>query len=80
MNIYVIHDSASETFDNPMTIPTDRDAKAGFATVANDDQTKYGKFPLDFTLIKIGKFDQRKGYIETHDPIVLCTAASLLKS
>lgn len=79
MNIYSVKDLVSKTFIKPFGIPTDRDAIDGFRMVCNEKDTPYNKFPQDYVLVKLGKFDERTGLFETHEPETLKSAASLRK-
>lgn len=76
--VYALHDKASETFTNPIVLPSQRDAIEGLRIVTNDKQSPQYKFPADFTLFEIGNYDPRTG---TFDPllskIVIVNAAAL---
>lgn len=64
MIIFSVHDSASDSYLPPFCQENLRDAIDGFATVTNDESTKYSKFPADFNLVSLGQFDVRTGIIE----------------
>lgn len=78
-NIYTVYDKASETHIAPFAMNTDRDAIEGFRLVTNEKDTPYNKFPADYTLIKIGSFDDRTGNLKLLDHNELACAADLIK-
>ena len=79
MNLYTVKDLASETFLKPFSMPTDRDAKDGFAHVINEDETPYSKHPEDYILMSLGMFDERTGLLSVSDPKSIARAIDLKK-
>lgn len=78
MYLYTVLDSESKTHIAPFAMKTNRDAIEGFRLVANDEKTDYNKFPNDYSLIKIGSFDERQGTLESQAPEKLICAADLI--
>lgn len=79
IGIYSVHDRESETFIKPFGMETDRDAKEGFKVVVNDEKTNYHKYPDDFSLVKLGSFDQRTGQLLIlEDRQTICWAKDLV--
>lgn len=77
MNLYIIHDKATDTYTTPVTVPSERDAIQSFTVVCNQPDTQYYKFPADYTLFQIGKFDQFTGKIELIEKKLITNASSL---
>lgn len=61
LKMYVIHDSASETFCSPFFFGTRGEALRSMIVALNDPQTSYSSSPGDFTLFESGEFDTSTG-------------------
>lgn len=61
MNVYSVFDSASKSFMRPMFMSTDGQAIRVFQDEANNNKTLIYAHPDQFTLFKIGEFDDNDG-------------------
>ncbi len=77
MILITVFDSVSNTFGNPFPADSARDAIEGFRQAVNDENTKLNKHPTDFSLVKLGNFDNRTGEL-TLEKEQIATALSLL--
>lgn len=77
LNIYTVHDQASQTYIKPFMLITDRDAIEGFKYVCNDEETPYAKHPADYNLCNIGTFDEQTGILKPASPKVIARAINL---
>ena len=64
LNAYTIYDVASGIYMRPFFTQADGQAKRSFADISNDENHEIGKHPEDYTLYRIGNFDERGGEIE----------------
>ena len=65
-NMFTIYDSKAEAYLPPFFLPTDGMAQRTFAECINSDDHQFGRHPHDFTLFKLGTFDNDGAVIEYH--------------
>jgi hypothetical protein len=78
LNIYTVHDQASNTYVKPFLFLTDRDAIEGFRHVCNDEKTPYAQHPADYNLCSLGNFDEQSGILTPSAPHILKRAVDLI--
>lgn len=61
INAYSVKDSKSGTFGNPFYAQNDALASRSFEQASNDPQTTINAYPEDFSLYRIGNFDDQSG-------------------
>lgn len=61
--VFAIYDSKAEGFELPATFLAKGEALREFQDAVNNNQTKYGKHPEDFTLFELGDYDEHKGLL-----------------
>lgn len=54
---YTVFDVASGVYDNPFFMQSDAQAIRAFGDIANNLEHPIGKHPKDFTLFRVGTFD-----------------------
>lgn len=59
--IYCVRDQGAETYTDPFTARADGEAKRQFAQLVNDREIVPGRFPEQFTLYRIGHFNEDSG-------------------
>jgi len=74
LNIYSIFDTASGLYSRPYFGQSDGEAKRSFMDIATDKDHPIGKHPKDYTLLRIGMFDDATGDITNELNESLCTA------
>lgn len=67
LNIYAVYDRKAEAYMNPFHAPLDGMAIRMFSQSVNDPQTMLSKYPDDFTLYRIGTFDDQTGMYTQED-------------
>ena len=67
--IYCVHDVKSEAFLEPFFAPTDAVATRSFGDCVNNPQHPFGQHPADYTLFRIGEWNDSHGAIIPEDPI-----------
>ena len=74
LNIYSIYDTASGLYSRPFFTPSDAEAIRSFSDISQDAEHPIGKHPEDYTLFRIGTFDDNKALINNEENESLCTA------
>lgn len=64
LNVYSMYDLNAEYYMQPFFLRSDNEALRAFQVATEDDQSFISKFPNQFDLYKIGKFDDSTGCIE----------------
>lgn len=68
MNAYCVFDVAIGSFNSPFFMQTDGLAIRGFSEQVNNPESQIGKNPDQFTLYRVGEFDDQEGMLIPHDP------------
>ena len=63
--MYSVYDEATQAFATPFFLPTDASAKRAFTDAVMQDQN-ISKYPKDYSLFRIGEFDDNPGTL-THE-------------
>lgn len=77
--IYSIHDIKAESYVQPFLAPNDALALRMLQNACNDANTDFFKFAEDYSLWRVGKFDQNSGTIEAEKPNCLAKAFDLVQ-
>jgi hypothetical protein len=64
LNAYTIYDVASGTYMRPFFSQADGQAVRGFKDIATDADHEIGKHPEDYTLYRVGSFNDTTGKME----------------
>lgn len=78
LNIYSIYDTATATYMRPFFMQSDGQATRAFSDIALDADHDIGRHPEDYTLHRIGVFDDQKAKLTQEDPDCLATALELI--
>lgn len=62
-NVYSIYDTASGLYSRPFFTQSDAEAIRSFTDIACDTEHPIGKHPQDYTLFRLGIFDDNDGKI-----------------
>jgi len=73
LNAYTIYDVASGVYMRPFFSQADGQAVRGFKDIATDADHEVGKHPEDYTLYRIGTFNDTTGKIAGEDLEKLAT-------
>lgn len=74
LNVYSIYDQASGLYSRPFFTQSDGEAIRSFSDIATDAEHPIGKHPADYTLFRLGIFDDRDGNLTDEDNSALSTA------
>jgi hypothetical protein len=61
LNVYTVYDVASGIHQRPLFATADGEIMRSFADIAMDAEHPIGQHPEDYTLIRIGTFDDATG-------------------
>ena len=80
LNIYSIFDTASGLYSRPYFTQSDGEAIRSFHDIATDAGHPVGKHPADYTLFRLGIFDDTTGKLIDEDNSSLCNALERIAS
>jgi len=66
--LVAIYDSASGVYDAPNQVRSEREAARRFIDMCENSDTPFAKHPEDFTVFRIGIYDDNTGLIEPCAP------------
>lgn len=81
LNIYALYDSQIKGYMVPFTMKADGQAKRAMIDALQNNNTDVGKHPEDFSLFRLGSFDEELGSIDVCEPPVrVCNCWELINS
>lgn len=80
LNIYTIFDQASGVYKRPFTAQADGEVIRVFKDMALNKDHEIGAHPEDYTLWRIGTFDDNKAIVVAEDKECLGTALEMVAS
>lgn len=78
MNIYSIFDTAAGIYQRPFTGNTDGEVTRSFGDICTDAEHPIGQHPEDYTLFRLGTFNDGTGEIMPIPPMKVATALELI--
>lgn len=78
LNIYTIFDMATATYSKPFFAQADGEAIRNFSDFAQDKDSFVGKHPEDYTLYRIGTYDDQKATLHPEELQKMATALELV--
>lgn len=79
--MYAVRDRAADAFIPPFFLPTDGMAIREFLQAAKDQNSKFFQHPTDFSLYKLGSFDDSNGMVRPLvEPLYLVNAEGMVSS
>lgn len=67
LGIYSVYDSKAKAYLPPFFLPNDALAVRAVVGCTRDPDHSFAKFPLDYSLHKMGSFDDQSGRLEVPD-------------
>jgi len=74
LNVYSIFDNASGLYSRPFYAQSDGEAIRSFSDIACDADHPIGMHPADYTLFRVGIWDDNTGKLTDEDNSSLCNA------
>ena len=78
LNVYSVFDVASGVYMRPFFMQSDGQAMRSFSDIAQDAEHDIGKHPEDYSLFRIGHYDDNKGSLVGEAPECLATALEVV--
>lgn len=78
LKAFAIFDSQALVYNTPFFFGQDGQALRAVSDLVNDPQSSVSKHPADYTLYRVGEFDDQKGLFESTEPVVLVQLAALV--
>lgn len=78
LNIYTIFDTASGAYMRPFFLQSDGQAIRSFTDIATDADHEIGRHPEDYTLFRIGIYDDNRGELIPEVKESLATALEVV--
>lgn len=75
--LYTVYDSKAKAYSHPFHAPNDAVALRMFGEVANDPSTQISKYPEDFVLYHLGRFDDQDASFEINNIRAVTTALAI---
>lgn len=80
MQMFSIFDVKAKAYTQPFFMPQKGQALRDFDGVVNNEQTPVNKYPEDFSLYKLGEFDNISGkVVSLNQPEFLANAVDFVK-
>ncbi len=77
-NIYSIYDTASATYQKPIFSRADGEIMREFQNICVDKEHPCGQHPEDYSLIRIGNFNDQTGLVINEDNECLATGLEMV--
>lgn len=78
LTIYSVYDTAAGLYSRPFFTQTDAEARRSFNDIAMDAEHPIGKHPEDYSLFRIGIFDDNTGLLSNEANECLCTGLEMV--
>ncbi len=78
-NIYAVYDSKAESYTPPFFEHAEGRALRTFADCCNDQGHQFGKHPEDYTIFRLGEYDDNTGTITQDKISSVATGHTLLE-
>lgn len=78
LNAYTVFDTATGAYMRPFFMSADGQALRSFSDIANDPDHEVGSHPEDYSLCRIGIFDDQKGQFTPEPVETLATALEMV--
>ncbi len=78
IGIYTIKDAQAAVFMKPTFFQTEEIAKRTFLQAVMNPNETMGQFPADYTLYKVGQYDDESGTPQPQDPLRICNGEEIL--
>lgn len=80
LKIYSLFDEKAKMYSQPFYMAHDGLALRAFGDLVEDKKTTVSRYPVDFTMWKLGEFDDNTGIFDCKKPEYLAKAIDFVKS
>lgn len=74
LGIYTVHDAATMAYMQPFFARANGEALRSFASAVNEEGHSFNRHAADYTLFRIGEYDDSTGKIDACAPVSLGSA------
>ncbi|WNK14166.1 MAG: nonstructural protein [Microvirus sp.] len=78
LGVYTVFDRAVNAYLQPFFCRSKGEAIRSFTEACADSKSNFGKYPLDYTLVELGAYDDSTGLFESRDPMRIVAAVEVL--
>lgn len=78
LNLYAVLDQCSGVYDGPVPLHNDKVAMRQFAAAAQKEGTAVNNNPSDFSIWRVGRWNDATGEVETETKVCIAYAVDLL--
>lgn len=78
MHFFSIFDTASGAYMRPFVAHADGEASRMFGDLVQDKEHPVGMHPEDYSLFRLGSFNDQSAIIDGHSPECLCTGMEMV--
>lgn len=77
-NLYSVYDSAVAAYMKPLVFSADGEATRWFSDQATNAESMVNRHPEDYSIFRVGMFDDQKGELTYEEPTCLARAHELI--
>jgi len=78
MHVYSVFDTAAGIYMRPFVSQADGEATRMFGDLSTDAEHPIGKHPEDYSLFRLGSFNDQNGGLTVEPPECLCTGLEMV--
>lgn len=75
--VFAIWDEKAAAYLSPFFMPNEATALRAFGAAVNDKESSFWQFPMDYTLYRLGAFDDHSGHLDKEPPHEVCRAVDV---
>lgn len=75
--VYTVHDKAVNAYLQPFFCRSKGEAIRSFTEACSDGKSNFGKYPLDYTLVELGDYDDVTGLFSSREPMRVVSASEV---
>lgn len=79
LKIFCIYDEKAKAYAQPFYMSNDGQALRAFGDLVNDKNSQLNKHPIDYSIWKMGEYDDNSGMFECEKPEFLAKAIDYLE-
>ncbi len=76
--VYSIYDTAAGAYARPFFCTSDAEAQRGFSDITMDAEHPVGKHPEDYSLVRIGRYDDSNGRLDAENVECIVTGLAVV--
>lgn len=77
LRVYTVFDKAVNAYLQPFFCRSKGEAIRSFTEACADPKSNFGKYPVDYTLVELGEYDDVAGLFDAGEPIRVVSAVEV---